>query len=412
MTMIASKQVSSSPARVLVTDGNERAALAVTRALGQAGIPVIVAAETETPLGRASRYCAGTWRYPSPSSQPEMFVESIQQAMQLHDIDSIISVTDSTTQLLVEHKHDLGRAGSTIPSSASYNLVSDKYRLMQLAKQLDVPIPSSIFVPDGNVRSVVEWIRQYPVVVKPGRSLLRTESTWIKTGVHIVASERELIDLYQRTPYLRHPSLIQERIEGTGEGVFGLFDRGRPCALFAHRRIREKPPAGGVSVLRESIALPKPMTDYAVRLLEHVKWNGVAMVEFKIDRRTGTPMLMEINGRFWGSLQLAMDAGLNFPYMLYQKAHGIQVVRSFDSYRVGTKSRWLLGDFDHLLMMFTKSKSDLNLSRSAPSRWRCLLDFIKVYQRDLHYEIERWDDLGPAWVEYRSWLGQVLTRGA
>ncbi|HJT21825.1 MAG TPA: ATP-grasp domain-containing protein [Nitrospira sp.] len=341
-----------------------------------------------------------------------MFVESIKNAIQLHDIDTVISVTDATTQLFVEHKDELGRAGSTIPSSVSYNLVSDKYRLMQLAKQLDVPIPSTIFVPDGNVRPVVQGIRQYPVVVKPGRSLLRAEADWIKTGVHVVASERELINLYQRIPYLRHPSLIQERIEGSGEGIFGLFDRGRPCALFAHRRIREKPPSGGVSVLRESIALPKPMTDYAVRLLEHVKWNGVAMVEFKTDRRTGTPMLMEINGRFWGSLQLAIDAGLNFPHMLYQMAHGIQVVRPLDAYRVGAKSRWLLGDFDHLLMMFTKSRSDLNLDPSAPSRWRCLLDFIKVYQRDLHYEIERWDDLGPAWVEYRTWLGHVLAAGS
>jgi predicted ATP-grasp superfamily ATP-dependent carboligase len=411
MTMAHSKQMSSSPC-VLVTDGNERAALAVTRSLGEAGIPVIVAAEAKTSLAGASRHCAGTWRYPSPLTQPEIFVQNIKQAMQLHDIGSIISVTDSTTQVLAEHKQDLGRAGSTIPSSVSYNLVSDKYRLMQLAKQLEVPIPSTILVPDGNVRPVVEGIRQYPVVVKPGRSLLRTESTWIKTGVHIADSESELIDLYQRIPYLRHPSLIQERIEGNGEGIFGLFDRGRPCALFAHRRIREKPPAGGVSVLRESIALPKPMTDYAVRLLEHVKWNGVAMVEFKVDRRTGAPMLMEINGRFWGSLQLAMDAGLNFPYLLYQMAHGIQVVRPLDGYRVGTKSRWLLGDFDHLLMRLTKSNRELSLSPSAPSRWRCLLDFMKVYQRDLHYEVERWNDPGPAWVEYRNWLGQVLTRDA
>jgi len=38
---------------VLVTDGQERAALAVTRSLGQAGIPVVVGAETLKSLAGA-----------------------------------------------------------------------------------------------------------------------------------------------------------------------------------------------------------------------------------------------------------------------------------------------------------------------------------------------------------------------
>ena len=208
-------------------------------------------------------------------------------------------------------------------------------------------------------------------------------------------------------PYLKNPSLIQQRIEGEGQGVFGLFDHGRPCALFAHRRIREKPPAGGVSVLRESIELPKPMTDYAVKLLEYVKWHGVAMVEFKVDQVSKIPRLMEINGRFWGSLQLAIDAGLNIPYLLYQVASGQTVAIPHNSYRAGIRSRWFLGDLDHLLMRLTKTNAKLHLGPDAPSRWRCAAEFLRLRGRDLHYEVESLSDPRPAWVEYRAWIRQL-----
>ena len=393
-----------SQAHVLVTDGDERAALAVTRGLGIVGIPVIVGAENETSLAGASRYCVKKWRYPSPLVDPGNFIESIKKAIQVNDISKVIAVTDSTTQVLADTKDELGSVASTIPSPGPYNAVSDKYRLMQLAKQLDIPIPDTVFVPDGNLGRMADRILQYPLVVKPGRSLLQMDGKWIKTSVHFISTREELVELYRGTPYLQNPSLIQERIEGKGEGIFGLFDHGRPCALFAHRRIREKPPAGGVSVLRESVALPKPMTDYAVRLLEHVKWHGVAMVEFKTDRRSGIPMLMEVNGRFWGSLQLAIDAGLNFPSLLHKLANGGQVTMLENSYRIGTKSRWLLGDLDHLILRMTKSNKELNLSADAPSRFHYLMDFFKFFQSDLHYEVERWKDMGPSFVEYGVWL--------
>ena len=397
---------------VLVTDGNERAALAVTRALGKQGVRVIVGAESKRSLAGASRYCAGTWQYPPPIAVPSQFISSLVEAVTRFEITSIMPVTDATVQVLAELR-DRFRPSVTgaIPSLASYDLVSDKYRLMKLAQELGIPIPKTVFVPDENIAAVLEQLTEYPVVVKPGRSLLRVDERWIKTSVHYVADVEELADLYRRTPYLRYPSLIQQRIEGEGQGVFGLFDHGRPCALFAHRRIREKPPAGGVSVFRESIELPEPMVDHAVRLLEQVKWHGVAMVEFKVDRHSKVPMLMEINGRFWGSLQLAIDAGLNFPYLLYQVMNGVPVAVPNNGYRIGTKSRWLLGDLDQLLMRLTKSNAELHLDRNAPSRGHCLAEFCKLYQHDLHYKIESLSDPGPALAEYRAWMNHLGRRG-
>jgi len=394
---------------VLVTDGNERSALAVTRGLGRAGIPVVVGAESRSSLAGASRYCVRQWQYPSPLSDPEKFVSSLAEAVKQLNIMSIMPVTDATMQVVAAQRKVFGSSRTMgLPSLESYDLVSDKYRLCRLAAEQGVPIPPTIFVEQGVPPADTEALGGYPLVVKPGRSMVSVNGCWTKTSVHQVDNRDELDRLYRTIPYLREPSLIQKRIEGEGQGIFALCKSGDPVALFAHRRIREKPPAGGVSVLRESIELPKEMTDHAVRLLKKVGWQGVAMVEFKVESRTGIPNLMEINGRFWGSLQLAFDAGMNFPYLLYCMIGGEEISSLGRSYRVGTKSRWLLGDLDHLLLRLTRTNVELRLDSTAPSRWRCLMDFLKVFQKDLHYEVERLDDPGPALLEYRTWLAQLI----
>ena len=118
------------------------------------------------------------------------------------------------------------------------------------------------------------------------------------------------------------------------------------------------------------------------------------MVEFKRDCRDGVAKLMEINGRFWGSLQLAIDAGVNFPDLLLQS---VVLGRSTNppAYRIGARSRWLLGDLDALLM---------TLRRSSQGRGRAIVDFLHLVQPGLRYENPRLDDPGPAWFELARWV--------
>ena len=106
MSPTREKQLSSLDPPVLVTDGNERAALAATRGLGQVGIPVIVAAETESSLAGVSRYCTDKWKYPSPLSDPSGFIESIKSAIQINGVSFVFSISDSTTQVLAKVKEE------------------------------------------------------------------------------------------------------------------------------------------------------------------------------------------------------------------------------------------------------------------------------------------------------------------
>src|SRR5437764_61831 len=173
--------------------------------------------------------------------------------------------------------------------------------------------------------------------------MISSNGSWIATSVRYARSVEELKAIAARYEYFsRHPFMIQEYISGQAEGVFVLCDHGKPIVFFAHRRLRERPPTGGVSVLSESIE-PNPEAQRIARtILEHVGWHGVAMVEFKVSAE-GTPYLMEVNGRFWGSLQLAIDAGADFPWLLYQSAIGTDLDK-VKPYSTGVKCRWLLGD--------------------------------------------------------------------
>jgi hypothetical protein len=110
--------------------------------------------------------------------------------------------------------------------------------------------------------------------------------------------------------------LLQEFCAGEGQGVELLMHEGRPLAAFQHRRLREMPVQGGPSALRESVSLDPVLYEYSVNMLREIRWTGLAMVEFKVG--PAAAWLMEINGRVWGSLPLAVHAGMDFPARLVE----------------------------------------------------------------------------------------------
>ena len=127
------------------------------------------------------------------------------------------------------------------------------------------------------------------------------------------------------------------------------------------------------------------------------------MVEYKVEAESGTPYLMEINGRFWGSLQLAIDAGVDFPALLLQCATGEQP-RPRDSYRTGIRSRWWWGEVDHLLTRLRHSDESLALPPNSPGRWRCIYEFLKLWRRGDRYEVLRLTDARPFLRETIDWF--------
>jgi predicted ATP-grasp superfamily ATP-dependent carboligase len=147
--------------------------------------------------------------------------------------------------------------------------------------------------------------------------------------------------------------------------------------------------------------MPSDAFEHAKTLLTDLGWEGVAMVEFKRDVRDGTAKLMEINGRFWGSLQLAIDAGVDFPRILIDSTVG-QTPAAMPDYRVGVQSRWFWGDVDALLIQLFGAGSTARSIKGG--RLTVLRDFLRMWSRDLYYENPKWDDPRPWLNETRHWL--------
>ena len=317
----------------------------------------------------------------------------------------VLPITDVTNHIATLHKGELEQyARLPIPDFKAFEFVTDKANLLKRAQEIGIPIPKTFLVEERECLPRILGLLEYPVVVKATHSRIRIRQQWFPTSVHYAGSEQELLQVYQSNDYLQYPSLVQERIIGPGVGFFALFDRGELVAMFSHKRLREKPPSGGVSVLRESIAVDPNLREYAIRLLKPLGWHGVAMMEYKVDQRTDQPVLMEVNGRLWGSLQLAIDAGVDFPHLVYQMAMADWPAPPGNGYSIGVKSRWLLGDVDHLLLRLLKPDSALHLPENSPSKLQTVLSFCRFFQRGMRYEDLRLDDPGPFFYDVYQYL--------
>jgi predicted ATP-grasp superfamily ATP-dependent carboligase len=376
------------PLTVFVTDGDQRPALAIVRSLARRGIAVVVGEHRPTSLAGSSKYCARNVRYPSPYHDRDGFDRFLRQLVDRERIDVVMPVTDVTTRAVcANHEHLAGRCAAAVPPLEAFDLVTNKARLLDYARRCGVPVPRTHLIDGARELGAVVDRFAYPVVVKPVQSRIQTAQGWLAGIAHYAYSRDDLERLYRDHEYLeRHPSLLQERIVGPGVGMFALFDRGRMVAEFSHVRLREKPPAGGASVLSESVPVDPRLREFANRLLSPIGWHGVAMMEFKRDLRTGEPFLIEVNGRFWGSLELAIEAGVDFPGLAVQLACGT-TPDAPASYDVGVRNRWLLGDLDHLLMRLRRGPRALHLPDGSPSTARTVVDFLRIVEPRLHYEV-------------------------
>ncbi|MGB3225545.1 MAG: ATP-grasp domain-containing protein [Desulforhopalus sp.] len=328
--------------------------------------------------------------------------------LSVQKIDVLFPMTEASILLLAENKALLpSNMILACPSLEKIRMVFDKFAVFRLAQKNGIAIPETLFVDNReDYFTKSSAIQQFPVVVKPSLSKIPTKNGFISTSVKYIHNKNELDKLYETEVALNFPSMIQEKVVGAGTGLFTLFEDGRHLALFSHQRIREKPPSGGVSVVCESVALDEEMVEAARKLLSAAEWKGVAMVEFKRDNRDGRAKLMEINGRFWGSLQLAIASGVDFPVkFLHQLTKSAQNIELENSYKIGLRMKWFLGTLDHLIIRLSNKNSVLNLPSDSGTKIQALFEFLKLKEKNTVFDVIDRKDIGP----FRSELLVYLT---
>lgn len=314
-------------------------------------------------------------------------------------------MTDITVPLVLRAAPAMGSLRTALPSLSAYETASDKFALYNLARNAGVRAPQTSIVSRANVAQLDVQSLRFPVVVKPRLSALRLAAGVIKRPVSYAHDARALEHMI-RTQLLDDSDelLLQEHVSGFGAGIFAIYDHGKPLFFFAHRRIREKPPSGGVSVVCESAPVTADSISIARSLLEPLQWHGVAMVELKVDA-AGQPWLIEVNARFWGSLQLAVDCGARFPDYVYQLAAGLPLAVPKE-YAVGRRLRWWLGDLDNLYLSLKSREHTPTLGDKLKAIGR----FALPWQPGLRYEFARPSDPAPAAFALRQYVGQILGR--
>lgn len=334
----ALRPVPALPPRVLVTDADDQAALAIIRSLGRAGYRVLAAAGVRRAAGFRSRYTDRALLYPRPSTAPLAFVGWMERAVQALAIDLVIPVSDAALLPLAASRTRLGEhAKLALPDNAAVSVATNKRRTLELAERLDVPVPAGRLVHEPEEAVQAAQAMGYPVVLKPERAYRFERGGGVDGHNTVYAESPEALRRLLKAMLGRGGVLLQEYVPGTGVGVEVLARAGEPVYAFQHRRLRELPVTGGASTMRESMELDPRLLDYARRLLGALEWTGLGMVEFKIG--PNGPVLMEINGRPWGSLPLAVTAGADFPRLLAELFLDREAESAAIPYRTGVRVR-------------------------------------------------------------------------
>ena len=381
---------------VLVLDAHTRAGVEVTQSLGRRGIVVDVAAENHC-AAFCSRRIRRSFKQPS-AAQPDHFLPWLRSIEQENNYSLIVPSSEiSLNAFLPLPDSDPLRSKAILSSNASLQIALDKSLTLRVASNLRIPAPETTLIRPGDAISA---FNSYPAILKPVSSQALVGGIFEAIQPRIVRNDFErreqLRGMLQKTAVLQ-----QELVSGRGVGVGMLYRRGQLVWYFCHERLHEGSGAGGLgggSTYRRSIQADPLMLRHCVTLLDELRWHGVAQVEFKVSD-DGRFWLMEINPRLWGSVALAIDAGVDFPYGLLCLASDREVAKQPD-YKIHQYTRYFWDDLDWL-----RTRLRYRLDAAAFKELVKLLRPIAGLETWDHFD---WGDLSVTFAEARSFLSTKL----
>ena len=331
---------------VLLTYAWVRSSYAALRNLSGHGVNVCVSDSHRVGMCQLSRLKYGFERYPSHYDSEGAFVDRILEICHKRNI-KIILPSHNETEILARHRNRLsGNLAALLPDVAHCELFNNKASAYEYAKSIGVPVPVRIeYEQPGRLAKAIRFSGFEQTVIK----LLTGNSA---KGVFYAddpdSAQQIVTDLV--TKYKLEPKrfpLVEQRVSGEGWGNSVLYWHGQHIANFTHRRLREKISTGGTSTLRES-ARHAELEAAASKIFNNIRWHGLAMSEFKVCPVTGEFWFVEVNPRMWGSIPLAISAGVEFPYLAWLCAtQGPDAAKEYHAnceIHHPWRGRWLLGD--------------------------------------------------------------------
>lgn len=309
--------------RAILTFGRAWSTLAAARSLGRRGIDVIVGDEYDFAPAALSKYTSAKFLYPNPDREPEAFLDTLEAVIRKHAPPAgepyVLMPVHKEAYLIARHRHRFEPLiRLALPTIEQIEQVHDKGTLARYCQKEGLPIPRTV-VPETRE----EFLKAaegfpYPAFVKVRQSAAAV-------GVKKVGSRAEAETTFDRfvADLDLGPGsypLLQEAIPGDDYCATFLFDRGELKASMTYHNLRTFPARSGTGVLRETVNAPV-IEAIGAELLGRLRWHGVAEIDFRWDGNEDSPVwLIEVNPRFWGGMPQAVEAGWDYPDLLYRLA--------------------------------------------------------------------------------------------
>ena len=307
-----------------VVIGGDFQGLAILRSLARWHIPVCLL-DHEWCISRFSKYPKKFVRCPSVTEELALLSFLVDLGKK-EDLKGwvVYPNDDETVRFLAKHKDQL-EEHYRIPTPP-WDIVKFAYEkrlTYQLAERIGIAVPRTFY--PTSVEDLEALNIEFPVIIKP--SIKQPFYRKMKRKAIRADTKQELVDLFKESISKVEglEIMIQELIPGGPNFLFSvgsLCKNGEFLGKVVARRPRQHPmDFGHATTYAVTVDMPE-LEETAKRILSSMGYYGLSEVEFMLDPRDGIYKLLEINARPWGWHSLAIAAGVDLPYLLYQDMLG------------------------------------------------------------------------------------------
>lgn len=301
---------------VLVLGDDVRSFLSIVKSLGEKGLIIDCCSEDHTSHALRSRYLNKKYSLPPYDLNVSKWVSSLKDLLLNNRYSLIIPCNDRSIIPIMENFIEFKDFPIALPNQKAYRYFYDKHETRMLARKMGVPVSQGRLLSENDTTKSLIKEFGLPVIIKPRRSYALNKIAF-RNKVFKIKTPKVLASILNQIKK-NDEYLVEKFFTGVGAGISILADDGKILAAFQHLRVNE-PPDGGGSSYRKSVPINRKMLRLVEKLAIETSLTGVSMFEFKVNPETQECILVEVNARFWGSLPLAIGAGIDFPFLLYKR---------------------------------------------------------------------------------------------
>lgn len=365
---------------VILTYCWNRVGYTILKSLHQKGLKVWAADTSKRNICSMSKFCTGSFTYPDPFTEEDAFIQVLKDKVaELRP--RVLMPTHDESVVIMRHRDEFP-ADLIIPYEGEEKLLllANKAKSTELARKAGVPVPE--------VYKSIDEVKSYPVVFKTviGNSA---------KGVFFPKDREELVKLMDK--HKEEETLLEEWIGGTDYSVDCVRWDGF-CKTSVYHALVTKTDGGGTTTQREIVYMPQ-LEAAALKLMDAVDFHGVCGLDFRYDAENNKIAYIETNARFTGGLATPVAAGFDIPWIVYKLATEGKYTEPINV-RIGTRTKWILGDIITLVGRILKFKWNISELRRvfSFSGFDAYDDFCK-------------DDKRAILGEFSYYFGKLLKNG-